>query len=128
MFTAINTVFKRNLLIMLSLILFFIVLYYQSILINSSYLIGKANHQLYVPSTSSTNPPVTLYYSTSCDECLCYAISSTTVSYVAINCLTDSRVCYLYSTYDSNNAFKWNISSILYLFELPPNPTTAACE
>jgi hypothetical protein len=109
---------------MLSLPLIIIALSHYMIRSTSEIMIGKLSHQIYVPSSPIINPPIVFNYSNSCSECLCYAVSSTTISYVAINCLTDRHLCLCYTSYASNYSFQSNITSDLYFFQLPPSSTT----
>jgi hypothetical protein len=128
---AVDTLKKREqvktllFIIMLATTLILIILHHQTVYFSSGIMIGQLPYQLYVPALSDTDTPISFNYLNSCNECLCYAISSTTTSYVAVNCLTDSHICYFYTSYDSNYSFQWNATSYLYFFQIPPPMTTA---
>jgi hypothetical protein len=108
---------------MFGLILISIVLFHNIFLLTSGIMIGKLSNQIYTPSSSSTNSPTLFYYSNNCEECVCYGIKSTT-TVVAVNCLTNIRLCLFYSSYTTDYSFQWNSSSYVYFFELPPPITT----
>ena len=97
------------------------IVFFQTILLQSAgILIGKISGGIYIPSPSYINPPTLVYYSSSCDECLCYAINSTTTNFVAVNCLTNTRLCLFYSSYATDYSIQWNSTSYLYFFQPPP--------
>jgi hypothetical protein len=119
-----HTQFERDILIMLPQILFLMAFCYPSILISSGIVVGKVIHQIYVPLPPNDRPAISFNYSIRCDECLCYAFSSTTIPYVVLNCLANRHVCWFYTNYTTNYSFQWNSTRYLYFFQLPPHPMT----
>lgn len=104
---------------MFATILIFIILFHNKFFLSSAIIIGKLSYQIYIPSPPIMNPPLIFYYLNSCEECLCYGIRSTTSTFVAVNCLVDTRICLLYSSYETNYSFQWNSTNYLYFFVLP---------
>ena len=110
---------------MLVVILIFIALYHQIIPSISAVAIGQLSSRMYVPSSSSTAPSLSMSYSTDCSECICYELTSATVTYATMNCFRDSHVCNFYTQYATNYSFQWNSKSNLYLFQFPSAATAA---
>ncbi|CAF0916427.1 unnamed protein product [Adineta steineri] len=105
---------------MLGLRLILLVVVHNIFLLNSSIIIRKLSSRIYIPLSSLSNPSTLLSYTNSCEECLCYGISSTTPTFVAMNCLLNIYSCQFYSNYSANYSIEWNSTSDFYFFEIPP--------
>ncbi|CAF1537536.1 unnamed protein product [Adineta ricciae] len=89
----------------------------------STLRIGRISQSIYVPDPAIINPSLTFQFSNSCNECLCYIIDSTR-NYSIINCVQDGRLCSYYTNFSSIYAFLENNNASVYLFQLPPIPST----
>ena len=99
--------------------LFFISLYSVS-----TVKIGQISHGIYVPQPVGTNASYMFHFSMSCNECLCYALSSN-ISYVAINCISNTQWCSFYTDFSTDYSFEWNVDASVYFFQPFPTRTTA---
>jgi hypothetical protein len=86
---------------------------------SSGILIGYLPEQVYVP-LSTSGLPISFYFQHSCEECLCRAIMSTTMTFVAINCMTVSHTCEFHTSYAKKFTLEWNSSACLYFLQAPP--------
>ena len=100
--------------------LVFIILFYYPCHMSSGVLIGHLAEQIYVP-LSNSSLPISFYFQHSCEECLCYAIMSTPMTFVLINCMKASHTCEFYTSYAENFTLQWNSSAHLYFLQAPPN-------
>ncbi|UJR28914.1 hypothetical protein I4U23_010132 [Adineta vaga] len=95
-----------------------LIYFYSTTSIVRSISIGKLSHQIFIPTPPLLSVSISYNYTSTCNECLCYAIQSTT-PFVALNCLTNTRTCILYRNYSTDYLFLWNTTSYAYFFQLP---------
>lgn len=107
---------------MIRFVLVIVALLHFTILNVSALSIGSLPQYLYYPTATALGPNVAFYYSSDCRECLCHVRALPTNSVVAINCLRDTRVCFLYRNFNQNYVFRRNSSGQIYFFQLPPHP------
>ena len=98
-------------------------LVFVSTIVDGTTPIGLIDNAAYV---SSSLTDAVYSYTSSCDECICYAFfSNISINYQALNCYQNNRTCLLFRNYLSKSLIRIQPTST-FLFQLSETLQTTA--